>query len=396
MKKSVIALSVLASISNATWANSFDARKDAMGGVGVASAHYSAATPVNPALVAKYNESDDFSFVLPSIGAQGTDKDKLIDNIDNIKDAYDAFRIGANSATANKLASELAAVDGKLAMVNVGVNVQVAVPNKLVSLGFMANGYASAMVGADVAQSDLDYLQDVIDGTSAADPSRSLDSQALGVVALVQDYGVALAHQFELMDMPLYVGVTPKVQKVETYNYSATITDYDDSDLSDDQYRSSDSGFNADLGLALDAGNMTYGLAVRNLVSRDVDTATVNGATYTYQISPVATLAAAYRTDWLTAAIELDVNKSKAWLGKDESMFAAVEESQFAAVGVEFNAFDWAQIRAGFRSDIAGEQPDLFTAGFGLSPWSVFHLDLAGQVGSDKAVGAALTMSYTF
>ena len=102
----------------------------------------------------------------------------------------------------------------------------------------------------------------------------------------------------------------------------------------------------------------------------------------------MATLAAAYHTDWLTAAIELDVNKSKAWLGQ--------EESQFAAVGVEFNAFDWAQLRAGFRSDIAGEQPDLFTAGFGFSPWSVFHFDLAGQVGSDKAVGAALTMSYTF
>lgn len=388
MKKSVIALLVLASISSATWANSFDARKDAMGGVGVASAHYSAATPVNPALVAKYNESDDFSLVLPSIGAQGADKDKLIDNIDSIQDAYDAFRIAANSTNANKLASELSAVDGKLAMVNVGVNVQVAVPNKVVSLGFMANGYASAIVGADVAQSDLDYLQDVVDGTVAADPSRSLDSQARGVVALVQDYGVALAHQFELMDMPLYVGVTPKVQKVETYNYSATITDYDDSDINDDQYRSNDSGFNADLGVALDAGNMTYGLAVRNLVSRDIDTKEVNDDTRTYQISPVATLAAAYRNNWLTAAIELDVNKSKAWLGQ--------KESQFAAVGVELNAVDWAQIRAGFRSDITGDQPDLLTAGFGLSPWNVFHLDVAGQVGSDKAVGAALTMSYTF
>lgn len=388
MKKSVVALAVLAFMSSAAWANSFDARKDAMGGVGVASAHYSAATPVNPALVAKYDESEDFSFVLPSIGAQGTDKDKLIDNIDNIKDAYDAFRVAGNSTTASQLATELAEVDGKLAFVNVGVNVQVAVPNKWVSLGFMANGYASAIVGADVAQTDLDYLQHVIDGTAVADPSRVLDSRALGVVALVQDYGVALAHQFELMDMPLYVGVTPKIQKVETYNYSATITDYDESDLSDDQYRSSDSGFNADLGLALDAGNMTYGIAVRNLVSRDIETKEVDGALYTYQISPVATLAAAYRTDWMTVAIEFDVNKSKAWLGQ--------EESQFAAVGVELNAFDWAQIRAGFRSDIAGEQPDLFTAGIGLSPWNVFHLDLAGQVGSDKAVGAALTMSYTF
>lgn len=388
MKKCVVALAVLASISGPAMAQSFDARSDAMGGVGVASAHYGSAAPVNPALVAKYGADDDFSVVLPSVGAQVSDKDKLIDGIDAIKDSYDAFRAAGDSASADKLRTDLQAVDGKTATANVGVNAQIVIPNQLVSVGFMANGYASALVGTDVAQSDLDYLEGVGNGSIIADPSRVLDSQAVGVVALVQDYGIAMAHKFDVQGMPLYVGVTPKAQKVDTYNYSATVTDYDRSDLRDDKYRNSSSGFNADFGLALDAGGMTYGLAVRDLVSRDIQTKDVGGKVYTYRIAPIATVAAAYRGEWLTAAVDLDVNKTKGWEGQ--------KQSQYAGVGVEFDAARWAQLRAGVRADLTGDQPDLFTAGFGLSPWDVFHLDLAGQIGSDKAVGAMVTMRYTF
>ena len=90
----------------------------------------------------------------------------------------------------------------------------------------------------------------------------------------------------------------------------------------------------------------------------------------------------------MTAAVDLDVNKTKGWEGQ--------KQSQYAGVGVEFDAARWAQLRAGVRADLTGDQPDLFTAGFGLSPWDVVHLDLAGQIGSDKAVGAMVTMRYTF
>ncbi|WP_319781405.1 hypothetical protein [Oceanisphaera sp. IT1-181] len=40
--------------------------------------------------------------------------------------------------------------------------------------------------------------------------------------------------------------------------------------------------------------------------------------------------------------------------------------------------------------------PNMVTAGIGLSPFKVVHLDLAGFMGSDEAAGAAVTMSYTF
>lgn len=384
----VLALAASSAYAAGHWS---DGRNDAMGGIGVASSAYSSAAVVNPALVSKWGADDDFSIVLPSVGAQVTDKDKLIDNIDSIKASYDGFEqaVGSGvgvSAAADQLAADLRQVDGKTATANVGVNVQAVLPSNVLSVGAFANGYAVGMVGAKVDQSDLDYLMSVSDGSALPD-GRTLNSQAVGVVALVQDYGVALAREFDV-GLPVRVGVAPKAQKIETYNYSATITDYDRSDLSDDKYRSSDSGFNADLGLALDAGSMTYGLSVHDLVSRDVYTKDVAGTIYVYQVAPVATLGAAYRGDVLTAGIDLDMNKTKGFVGQ--------EQSQFAGVGVEFDAAKWAQLRAGYRTDISGEQPDLFTAGFGLSPWDVFHLDLTGQIGSDKAVGAGLAMRWTF
>ena len=371
----------------------FDARNDGMGGVGVASSHYSTAAVANPALLAKFDGNDDFALVLPTVGAQASDPDNLVDDIDQIKDSFDAFNSAVSSGGdaagyADTLSQQLQQADGKTGIASVGANIQATLPTSFATVGVFGNAYASGMVGAEMSQDDIDYLNGVANGTVTADPSRELTSQAVGVVALIQDYGVAFAHQFDVQGMPLYVGLAPKAQKVETYNYSATITDYDRSDLSDDKYLSSDSGFNADLGFALDAGAMTYGLNVRNLVSRDIETKNVAGSQYTYQIAPVATAGAAYRGEWVTAAADLDLNKTKGFKGQ--------EESQFGSIGLEFDAAKWAQLRVGYRADLTGDMPNMATAGIGLSPFDVFHLDIAGQYGSDKAVGAMAGMRWTF
>lgn len=42
---------------------------------GVASAHYGTAALANPALLTQYSPTDDFSLVLPSVGAQVSDPD---------------------------------------------------------------------------------------------------------------------------------------------------------------------------------------------------------------------------------------------------------------------------------------------------------------------------------
>lgn len=395
MNKLKIAFAVPAIMSGHVFAAgaSFDARNDAMGGVGVASSNYSVAAPVNPALVAKYKTEDDFAVVLPSIGALVADQDSLVDVFDDIDNHYkqynDLVNSGGNAqAAAGQLSQDFKKAQGKNAAGNVGVNLQVAMPNELMSVSVFGNAYATGIIGSNVTQSDLDYLDGVASGTLAADPAHKFNSTAVGVVAVVQDYGIALAHKFELSGMPLYVGVTPKVQKIETFNYSANIYDYNIDDVTDDKYRSSESHVNADLGAALDVGSFTYGATIRNIISKDVTTKDVAGSQYIYQVAPVGTIGAAYSNDWVTVAADVDVNKTKTFKG--------VKDSQYASIGTELDIAKWLQVRAGYRADISGEMPNVFTAGLGVSPWDVFHIDLAGQIGSDNAVGAMLTTRLTF
>ncbi|VEI21168.1 Uncharacterised protein [Serratia plymuthica] len=58
-----------------------------------------------------------------------------------------------------------------------------------------------------------------------------LTSRAEGLAALVTEYGVSAAHQFDLAGYPVSVGITPKVQRVSTYNYNVAINNSSTSDL---------------------------------------------------------------------------------------------------------------------------------------------------------------------
>ncbi|STJ14865.1 putative plasmid transfer protein [Escherichia coli] len=62
-----------------------------MGGTGVASSHYGVAPLANPALLTKAGPDDDFSLLLPSVGAQLSDPDNITDNADRISDDWKAF-----------------------------------------------------------------------------------------------------------------------------------------------------------------------------------------------------------------------------------------------------------------------------------------------------------------
>ncbi|EBA1948262.1 TPA: conjugal transfer protein TraF, partial [Klebsiella pneumoniae] len=74
-----------------------EARGDAMGGTGVASAHYGTAALSNPALLTHFGPTDDFSLVLPSVGAQVSDPDNTVDKADDVKDLWDRFDAAADS-----------------------------------------------------------------------------------------------------------------------------------------------------------------------------------------------------------------------------------------------------------------------------------------------------------
>jgi len=78
------------------------------------------------------------------------------------------------------------------------------------------------------------------------------------------------------------------------------------------------------------------------------------------------------------------------------SGFSSDEKRQYAGIGAELNAWSWAQLRAGYRADIRNSDNNVVTAGIGISPFDVVHLDLTGMAGTDRTYGAVAQLSFTF
>ncbi|WAH51220.1 conjugal transfer protein TraF [Pseudescherichia vulneris] len=412
-----------------TWA---EARSDAMGGTGVASASYGSGVLINPALLAKAKPDDNVTVILPSVRAQISDKDNLQDEIDDINDKVDYYddvidnltttQIIANplgtidqfQGAAGDLADELDFLNGKTAHANAAAGIAVSIPNDVLSFAFVTKAYAHARVSSAIDQQDISYLRNIQNSDLVAagvaldaalspagsdEITRNLNSTASGRAAIVSDYGVAVARQFQFGDVPVSIGVTPKLQKTWLFNYTTSIYDYDSSDFNSSRYRNDDTGFNVDAGIAADFGdNWTVGLSGQNLISRDIDTKDIqirNGRTGevrnykdTYQISPVVTAGLAWHTDLVTLSADGDLTETKG--------FKSEEASQYVGVGAEVRPLDWLAVRAGFRADVKGDDSNVATAGIGFAPFNRVHVDLMGLYGEDETWGAGAQLSLTF
>ncbi|MDZ7279754.1 conjugal transfer protein TraF [Pantoea eucrina] len=386
-----------------TW---YDARNDAMGGTGVASSQWGSAVLANPALMTKAQPEDNASILFPSAGVQITDKDKMVDRIDDITDTVNRYRDEANNFTledllngfpelrsaAGDMANQLRGLRGNKANGKAGVALAVTVPNETLPFAFVTKAYGTVHLRANVAQSDITYLDQVAAGDRIPLPGdqSQLRSSANGLAALVTDYGVAMAHEFSIAGHPVSIGVTPKVQKTWLYNYSASVYNYDKNDLKNGRYRSSDTGFNVDAGLATDfAENWTFGVTGQNLIARDLDTKEVNGYRDTYQIRPLVTTGLAWNYGPVTLTGDVDLTETK--------RFKSEESSQYAGVGAEYRVLDWLALRAGYRADMKSTDANVVTAGLGISPFNnAVHLDLGGSVGEDRTWGAMVQLGFNF
>lgn len=410
-----------------TWTES---RSDAMGGTGVASGSYGSGALINPALLAKAKPDDDVTVILPSVGVQVTDEDNLQDEIDTINDKINHYKdvvddltprdiitnplgsINQFQGAAKDLADELDYLKGKTARATAGAGLAVSIPNDVLSVAFMAKGYAHGRVSSSIDQQDIDYLRGIqqskvvaagvaldaaLNGTDQI--TKNLNSTASGRAAIVSDYGVAVARQFDLGGVPVSVGVTPKLQKTWVYNYTTSIYDYDSNKWNDSRYRTDDTGFNVDAGIAADFGeHWTVGVSGQNLMSRDIDTKDIrirNGRTGeevsykdTYQIRPLVTAGAAWHNDLVTLTADGDLTETKGFKSEDTS--------QYVGVGAEVTPLSWLAVRAGYRADVKGNDSNVFTGGFGFAPFSTVHVDLMGLYGEDETWGAGAQLSMTF
>ncbi|WP_446919762.1 conjugal transfer protein TraF [Klebsiella pneumoniae] len=365
-----------------------EARNDAMGGTGVASSHYGTAALSNPALLTHFGPTDDFSLVLPSVGAQVSDPDKAVDTADDVKNLWNRFDSAIDSQSG--VSESAAALKNKLndlknahADGQVGASVIATMPDRTLPFAVVVKSWGTVSVDGKVTDHDLQYLDKVADGSippSLVDKD-ALTSRAWGRAAVITDVGVAMAHQFETAGQSWSLGITPKYQRIDLFNYNVSVREFDKSDIHSGDYRNTKTGFNADLGLATNlTDNWTLGLAVLNVIPRSVDTKAVNGSTDTFKVKPQATAGAAWHNAFITTALDVDLTEA--------SRFDTDKKRQFASAGVELNAWSWMQVRAGYRQNIISNDGSAFTAGLGFSPFDVVHLDITGIAGTDRTYGA--------
>ncbi|MCX8956981.1 conjugal transfer protein TraF [Erwinia psidii] len=395
MMKHSIVLALMAAAGPAIGATAWsEARNDAMGGTGVASSGWAGAALVNPALMTRHAASDDVGIILPGVGAKVSDPDNLRDGIDRVQDAWTALNAssGTDARTqAAALNNALRNVSGDNAGAGAGVSAVITIPNETLPFALVLKGWGQAKARTVVTDHDLLWLDAVQTGLVPAGQQdlNQLTSRAEGVAALVSEYGLAMAHQFTLAGTPVSVGITPKFQRVDTWNYNVSVSDYNTSDFHDGEWKRSENGGNVDLGLSARlTPEWTLGLTAQNLVSRDVNTLTVNDRKDTFQIRPQATAGASWSNGVITLATDVDLTPA--------SGFASDAKAQYAGVGAEVNAWDLLQLRAGYRADMRGHDQNVVTAGVGISPFNVVHLDLTGMAGTDRTYGAVAQLTFTF
>ena len=385
----------------------FEARQEAMGGTGVASARYLSAPLYNPARLAFAKADDDVGILLPVVGAEVYDKDDLSGQVDDLSDSYDAYQNAYDAYQANpsaenaaalqaandKAIGELSDLSGDSGYARAGAGMVVALPFEALSVAVMANGYADVQAFGDIDPSDF------ASGTLPTDET-AINSRAIAMGAGVSEFGVTLAKVFEAEGMRWSVGVTPKAQELQVLNYVASAVDSDLGDITDDQYQSSENGFNLDAGVAASWENgWDAGLAIKNLVKRDLDAPLTDGVKATYELSTVPTAGVSYRSGQLLFNADADLLAQKRFTdlsGTYASFDAGEDDLQMMAVGAEWDLWQWAQLRTGYRHDLKDNLDDALSAGFGISPGDLFHLDLAGTYAGNNQFGGAIQTSLTF
>ncbi|QFU21215.1 conjugal transfer protein TraF [Shewanella eurypsychrophilus] len=387
--------SILISLTAIAGQQYYEARSDAMGGAGVASSNREGAAFINPALLAlqapKFN---NFAMLLPVVGADGADSDQMIDKFDSLQDSYDALDAAINASDAvavdlhrDDLVNDLGSLKDNNAYVSAGLGFSIVLPTHRMPMAVFYKSYIDAIGVAAIAESDIDSL-------NALDPNNppvlaDLDSQGAVVAGGVSDLGVALSFPLSIVNMPIAIGVSPKFQRIDTYNYVVSANNFDSSDFDDSQYRNDDTTFNVDVGIAMEPlSGLTVGLSGRNLIKQNVETIESQGRKYTYQVEPLFTAGVAYDWDSLTLTSDIDLN--------DHKRFKEFSGTQYWRVGGELKATDWFALRLGYRHDMKDNTANIYSLGTGFEFGRVFYLDLTGMLGSDDAIGGVLQTSYHF
>lgn len=386
MKKTLLSLALIAATSGAVASENFNGRLTGMSGAGLVTAGYADGVLANPSMGAAFGEKDDVALVI-NAGGVGSDKDELIDAMDELVDYVDYLDSitnveDLNQDMADTLIDRIRAVEDKGVNVNAGASVVLAIPNEVLSLAFIAKARAQLGVVTLIDQGDYALIENAVNSPF---DTEDLNSSVLGKGALIREYGLALSKRFGTADGEQWlVGVTPKRVTVETIVYNATVSEYDEDDFDAEDYTLENSATSFDAGITYISGNLRYGLVVKDAISHDF--AAIDGDTLS--IKPLSTTAIGYSNGWLKAEAALDLNAVPA--------FGLAGDVQILRAGLEVSPLSWLQLRLGLQQDLENTLEDTYSAGIGLSPFDTINLDVAAVTGQDNTVGGAVQLGLRF
>lgn len=377
MKKFIktLPLTIALTPSLAVAANyAIEARGDAMGGVGVVSANFLTAPFYNPALVAIYRRNDDAGMILPSIGISYNDEDKMVDDLDSISSMLDNKNYQDLQKTLDNLA-------GDSLKAEIGGVVAFAIPNQFIAANLFAKAYTETFVTPDIY-------------TTGSTSVENAELSAVNAVSVgVTEIGLSLAKYQTFLGQHIAFGVTPKLQRIYTYVYSASVTDYDIKDVRDNSQ--GETMFNLDAGALWFYGPLRVGFSASNLIKRDIKTQSYtktltsqSGQTrninlgYAYQMRPLYTAGIGLVGDYATISVDYDLNEEERYTN-----FA--DNTQMIRIGGEIDILRQLKLRAGYNKNLAYDNLDgTITAGIGISPLNLFQLDLGASYTNENAMGA--------
>ncbi|WP_299797337.1 conjugal transfer protein TraF [uncultured Shewanella sp.] len=223
-----------------------------------------------------------------------------------------------------------------------------------------------------------------------------LDSQGVMAAGEVSEYGVAMSLPLSIVNMPISVGVSPKLQKIDTYNYAAQINDYGASvsdlapaELDAATYRNDEATFNLDIGIAMEPfEGLVVAMSGRDLITKELETAESQGRAFNYRIDPKFAAGIAY--DWHRLSIKTDVDLNPI------KRFDEAAGTQYWRFRGELQATDWLALHLGYRHELNDKRESIYSLGTGVALGRTFSLDFTGLVGSDDAIGGVLKTSYHF
>ncbi|KOE79380.1 conjugal transfer protein TraF [Vibrio aestuarianus] len=378
MKKFIktLPLTIALTPSLAVAANyAIEARGDAMGGVGVVSANFLTAPFYNPALVAIYRRNDDAGMILPSIGISYNDEDKMVDDLDSISSMLD-------NKNYQDLQKTLDNLEGDSLKAEIGGVVAFAIPNQFIAANLFAKAYTETFVTPDIY-------------TGGSTSVENAELSAVNAVSVgVTEIGLSLAKYQTFLGQHIAFGVTPKLQRIYTYVYSASVTDYDIKDVRDSSQ--GETIFNLDAGALWFYGPLRVGFSATNLIKRDINTQSytktltskTSGQTrdinlgYAYQMRPLYTVGIGLVADYATLSVDYDLNEEKRYTNFEDN-------TQMIRIGGEIDILRQLKLRAGYNKNLAYDNLDgTITAGIGISPLNLFQLDLGASYTNENAMGA--------